>query len=499
MKYLYYLNESGQPMLVNNLRGQPASVFESQESVELVLNFDELENGRTLNILKEISTRANLQKVLIDPCSFVLTNKNVTSLLNLRRQMRESLGCDVEFSTNEDIDYWSVEKTLVANQKLEAWAKTILNAKVDGRGLSPAERFMYAYILVTQFVYNEVSADESKLLSREVVGVLNSNKIVCAGYSALLSELCSRIGVACFEQFLQVYQKTGNDSQGHANCRIFLNDKIYGIKGVYYCDPCWDSKKDKSSWQTIANAFVNIDKVLDAYAKQNIVIDQAQQDRNLLKWFCDSFEGGMTNACYGDGNRDLQQFFSARSQFVLKQVIDFFKAKRKELKVEFQGNGENSYYGEVVQRKIEEQAFVWLGLSQGEDYRDYAQQMFKIANADLVQLLAKYSDEQLERKVANCLDYAYGMPIKISQIEKFNTLLQSRYSPSQIDLNALTYLMANVYKAMGFEKEDAELKAMEMILQSARETIDMFDLSLESTPLIGFSRTLHGKNEIENG
>ena len=89
----------------------------------------------------------------------------------------------------------STIKTLDANLKLLRWAKRISDARFYSRPLSPLEKFLMAYKYVTRYVYHETET-KYYMNSRRVSSILNNKgkDIVCVGYSALLAELCKKIG-----------------------------------------------------------------------------------------------------------------------------------------------------------------------------------------------------------------------------------------------------------------------------------------------------------------
>lgn len=132
-------------------------------------------------------------------------------------------------------------KVVQANIKMNEWVDKINNAKVDGKPLSPFEKYLYAYQFVTQFKYKEGQIFEARDISR----VLSGKFIVCAGYSSILSELCRRIGIVCKRQFVHS-DEIGNESSNknvanHECCVLNLVDPKYNIDGFFLADPTLDS------------------------------------------------------------------------------------------------------------------------------------------------------------------------------------------------------------------------------------------------------------------
>lgn len=145
---------------------------------------------------------------------------------------------DNNYNNIVQIDGMSIKKVIKANLKLQCWADEINYAKFEGRALSPLEKYLYAYKMVTQYTYYK--EETNPCLSRVSTHILNDNgkNIVCLGYSNLLVELCKKIGIPCATQYLK--NKEPNKSS-HANSMVYIKDEKYHINGAYLADPCFDS------------------------------------------------------------------------------------------------------------------------------------------------------------------------------------------------------------------------------------------------------------------
>lgn len=136
---------------------------------------------------------------------------------------------------------WSSEQIINANKKIEDIVKDI-----KSKDLSKLEQLFLVYTIITQKIYKEASNNESLYTSREVFGVLNSDKIVCVGYVELLKEIMARLGLGNDIQIFsnKVKLPNKNRTEYHETCIIYLKDEKYNLDGYYYCDPTWDSKRD---------------------------------------------------------------------------------------------------------------------------------------------------------------------------------------------------------------------------------------------------------------
>lgn len=103
---------------------------------------------------------------------------------------------------------------------------------------SPLETIMYVYDMVRDKVYVEVDENEDKMISRDLSTALLGDKIVCLGYANVFKAIIEKLGEKCEIVFL-VHPDGGS---GHARICIFVKDEKYGVDGVYYFDPTWESR-----------------------------------------------------------------------------------------------------------------------------------------------------------------------------------------------------------------------------------------------------------------
>ena len=252
-------------------------------------------NKETIDFVMENCPNANFR---FNEKTNQLTGKNLSELMDNVEYLRKTYNKDAVFYHNSILsndnpdDIWSMEKVLTATEKLDGWASEINNATVDGQPLSNFEKYLYAYQIVTDFVYKDVDHHDSFddfRKSRDIVSVLNSDNIVCVGYADLLSELCQRVGIDCVHQ--DVISKGESDNpylSNHANCCVNINDKKYGIFGTYYSDPCWDSKNQGID-PSYNHSFLKYDElskiygsdvVVDLSATNKLVSNNLQRDKN---------------------------------------------------------------------------------------------------------------------------------------------------------------------------------------------------------------------------
>lgn len=168
---------------------------------------------------------------------------------------------------------YSIKHVINANMQLDSWADKINNATFLSRKLTPLEKYMCAYEIVTNFAKYNIDEEAAASQSRYITNILNKDisngNICCVGYASLLTALCSRIGINCMKQTEFIYEggiDNKNVDANHAVCRVYIDDPKYNIKGLFHSDPCWDSINDDD----ISNVFFalnNVDRMLTGPVK----------------------------------------------------------------------------------------------------------------------------------------------------------------------------------------------------------------------------------------
>lgn len=164
-----------------------------------------------------------------------LNGKALASLCNLEKRFKR-----VNFGIENVDKTWKTDEIAQSNAKLDEIAN-----KIKQKDMSPVEMLLSAYLEVTKRPYNGEKNEVSIFRSRTIYGVLNSDKIVCVGYTELFKEIVSRLDLPNVKMFLNMVNVTWSKySDGHQNMIIYLKDDKYGLDGYYYFDPTFDSVKD---------------------------------------------------------------------------------------------------------------------------------------------------------------------------------------------------------------------------------------------------------------
>ena len=154
--------------------------------------------------------------------------------------LRSKYSKDVTFD-----DMFSTTQALDATRKFNATVKHIKALKINGRPLSPLEKFYAAYSYVTQRMYNETELIENSALSRNLINVLTADKIVCVGYTNWLIALLKELDIPCTYQAMVTQDKETGEVGNHATLCVRIVDPIYRVNGIFHSDPTADASKEK--------------------------------------------------------------------------------------------------------------------------------------------------------------------------------------------------------------------------------------------------------------
>ncbi len=170
---------------------------------------------------------------------------NHLDLLNKYKDLSIGVGIIEDYPL---IDYVKYEKKLIEMIK-------------PAFNLSPLEKYLYAYNVVKK--YKEYKENEdNKDDSRHLYELLDNEYMVCVGYSELLYDLLTKLGIESQRYSAPVevgFDKVSNEEiitpddvvpemGGHARLEVNLIDPKYGIDGYYLADPTWDNVMDKDAY-----------------------------------------------------------------------------------------------------------------------------------------------------------------------------------------------------------------------------------------------------------
>lgn len=185
--------------------------------------------NKVIDRLKELNCNLKGSRLEVVPKhDYVYLPEEIEFLVNLNNKHNENSDSKEDLYFVGEMNHDSYGKGFTLTEVINA------NNKVDEvveriKDLSDFEKISYVYAYLTQKMYNGV---DDRRNSTTLVGVLNSNKIICVGYVKLLTTILKKAGVNCF---------VCNENNNHETCFLKVKDDKYGIDGFYYFDPTWDS------------------------------------------------------------------------------------------------------------------------------------------------------------------------------------------------------------------------------------------------------------------
>lgn len=241
----------------NNASKSLNSLKSKHNRFVIVIELDNYNNLSDLdNILKDI------EKNDINPlcCTFCINSKNdmfsseeFENIKKFESMLYNEMGATL--FVKEGNILWNIDEISNTYNYINDCVEKINNAN-----LSSFEKFVAAYQIATDRIYLEEEEGQSAFVSRSIMGVTNNNEIVCMGYSVLLKELCNRLGDDNLKAFVNNIKIIKNNEKQvyHSTNIVSIKDDKYGIAGMFYADPCWDSKRSQNGVMAINFCLVPI-------------------------------------------------------------------------------------------------------------------------------------------------------------------------------------------------------------------------------------------------
>lgn len=277
--------------------------FEIAKEIQDVINFS-VENpkeifyqlfdsvklsGSVEQILDFIKSHPNIMKdkylIIGNPCSF-----NYESYLSIKE--------DIE-RISEETGVMDVRIMLNGNTepiKLEEFAKSFsiiddLVKNIKALDLSPIEQVMMVYDICKNRVYVSEKEWEKPSKSRDLVSSLLTNTIVCAGYTNIFNTIINKLGLKAIDFPIK---EIGAESSCHVRPVVWIEDPKYGISGLYFFDPTWDSKRKDSGIESM-NSYKCFARSIDEMR----LIDKGQGLEPVAPYLNPNFINKIKNE-YGD-------------------------------------------------------------------------------------------------------------------------------------------------------------------------------------------------------
>lgn len=227
--------------------------FEQVKDIIPSTNVPIIINIKTLSLEYIQNNLKNINKLLSAKCP------NVSYIIKCSLDLFDSCGEDISASCDDILN---------ATQQILSIKNEILKYN-----LSPFEQIMYAYDIVRSRKYKK--STENYTASRDTIKILNSDNIVCLGYSKLFETILTELNINVETIKLNYIGM----KVGHARNLVTVIDPKYNLNHILVFDTTFDSNKmDDNSYLKKYKFFA---RTLSAFEKsENAKID-GQEEYNI--------------------------------------------------------------------------------------------------------------------------------------------------------------------------------------------------------------------------
>jgi len=242
-------------------------------SIELPISI--IHDSEKINLLSSILNNLHWH-IKLDKNVDILSKEEIKTLAKLNKKLNGKL-----FFVNGNFNYLSYkfEQVIRASNKIHEWAEEINKTSCNGEPLSPFEKYLYAYRLVTSFTYNGGYAESGVDYAQDLIRSLTGPFKVCASFTKILEALCKEIGISCEDQYVAY----DSNEENHASCCVYIKDEKYNLEGLYYSEPTWDSINEKGI-NTLNYILLRYDELPKIFG-DHVKINEFEKERVFLNIF----------------------------------------------------------------------------------------------------------------------------------------------------------------------------------------------------------------------
>jgi len=427
--------------------------YMNKEFIETVSEVFKEQNPRFLIRLQQTKDQTNRG------CIF---DEKETETLNEHSKYLKEKGMKSSF-LDEYIDYsYDVDEVIRANSKIDKWVKQIKSAKVDGQELSPLEKFLYVYNILSDYTYkSENEETDTYVKSRSIVNILNDDKIVCVGFANLLVTVCNKLNIPCINQDW-VY---ASNKDGHAICNVYIKDEKYDIDGIYCSDP---TRKNNAFALNRHSDLRELYKALDVERIKQDSEGPFKFDESKSKY--DDMRFVITNAKVNNNN-EMINFLQQCSNKTKKDNINYLKYAKKEReksKIEDEAdsysriNGVNDaqFVYDYINCKTDKESKLKLI---EENYNEILTNTGINDKEIIYEKLEKALKEAMLEKNDHDLSFNFRKKLKDKNVNggRRADFEIEKIKSDLIPLNKIEQALTNIYKTSRKTKENAEAFAKE--------------------------------------
>lgn len=534
----YYFNLSESKLSLE----EAIADFKSKSAETANLKFVVLMNGRELiatedeNILSIISTLQD-NKLKANDITVAALDEERRYTPDEWKQFKlvsELLKKEnVSFGFEDMAKTWTIDEAENANNQISE-----ISSKIKQREFSPYEKLLSAYFTVTSRPYIAEDENDHYSQSRSIYGVLNSEKIVCVGFSELFKAIIEDVGdenIKLFKNHVKVLDDDSTAAEGHQNLIVYLKDEKYGIDGYFYLDPTWDCAEVKGRIGFLNHFMVPLEdiskmksQILDPNAAYRHSTDKVQPEKTKtekkqtlfnkplqegLKFagtdliFSKEFlmfmaqnpevKRKMVDIAFGNSVLNILNFIADEQADLktYKQALEFL-SKQEKLQLDY--DDVQAYKEALSAAKEHDDISLFInaikGISQKEKQEDPTQSFISQINTNLEKCIYEFdTQEQIEAKREKIKEITTSLEKLFSDPE--NALRLAQMPPAK-----KAYLFERVYSTMrygdseGFKEEVSYSLSTVKLLQ---DPVEDLQTRIEKTKS-GLDRDMERLDELDS-
>lgn len=191
----------------------------------LNINFDDINViDDVISVVYKIEEKIN-KKIKFINC--VCSNKTIYNIEKLRFLEDDRI---IRIWYEEGISDCTVSEFITMRKNIDSIVSDVLS-----KNLSNFEKVIYVYDIAKKFNYS-CSSDNYSMDGRQLHKIFNTGKIVCSGYSRIVTQVLNELGIRS-----GIYKLITKDNILHARSLVHIVDDTYNINYVFSMEPTWES------------------------------------------------------------------------------------------------------------------------------------------------------------------------------------------------------------------------------------------------------------------
>ena len=195
------------------------------KNIEILnINLEENNIDKLIEVVYKIENKMN-KKIKFINC--IIENKTIKEIEKLK--FLED-GRIIKIWYEDGITDCTIDEFIIMRKNIDK----IIN-KVQENKLTNLEKIIYVYDIVKKMNYKK-SNDYYSMEGRQLHKIFTSENIVCSGYSKLIKQVLTELGIQA-----GIYKLITKNNELHTRNIVHIVDETYNINCIYSMEPTWES------------------------------------------------------------------------------------------------------------------------------------------------------------------------------------------------------------------------------------------------------------------